>query len=143
MGLVFFHTPQIKGKSQDAASGWSSFFRTVLSSYICLEIWQKASTITGSKCCPEPSVIIADEPFSALDASSQASIIKLLSDINTNNGTTLLIVSHNLRVIKAMCSKVIVMDKGKIVEAGDTDTVLNDPKSDTTAALLKARMYEA
>lgn len=91
----------------------------------------------------EPSVIIADEPFSALDASSQASIIKLLSDINTKNGTTMLIVSHNLRVIKAMCSKVIVMDKGKIVEAGDTDTVLNDPKSDTTAALLKARMYEA
>ena len=91
----------------------------------------------------EPSVIIADEPFSALDASSQASIIKLLSDINTKNGTTMLIVSHNLRVIKAMCSKVIVMDKGKIVEAGDPDTVLNDPKSDTTAALLKARMYEA
>lgn len=90
----------------------------------------------------DPSVIIADEPFSALDASSQASIIKLLSDINTKRGTTMLIVSHNLRVIKAMCSKVIVMDKGKIVEAGDTDEILDNPTSDATAALLKARMYE-
>ena len=91
----------------------------------------------------DPSVIIADEPFSALDASSQASVIKLLSDINTKRGTTMLIVSHNLRVIKAMCSKVIVMDKGRIVESGDTDKVLDNPVSDATAALLKARMYEA
>ena len=91
----------------------------------------------------EPSVIIADEPFSALDASSQASVIKLLSDINTKSGTTMLIVSHNLRVIKAMCSRVIVMDKGRIVEAGDTDEILKDPKSDATLALLKARMYES
>ena len=58
----------------------------------------------------EPSFIIADEPFSALDASSQASIIKLLSDINKERGTTMLIVSHNLQVIRAMCSNVLVMD---------------------------------
>lgn len=89
----------------------------------------------------EPSVIIADEPFSALDASSQASVIKLLSDINTRNGTTMLIVSHNLRVIRAMCSKVLVMDKGKIVEAGITDEILENPKSEATHKLLKARMY--
>lgn len=89
----------------------------------------------------EPSVIIADEPFSALDASSQASVIKLLSDINTRNGTTMLIVSHNLRVIRAMCSKVLVMDKGKIVESGITDDILENPKSEATHKLLKARMY--
>ncbi|MBR5386667.1 MAG: ABC transporter ATP-binding protein [Clostridiales bacterium] len=89
----------------------------------------------------EPSVIIADEPFSALDASSQASIIKLLSDINTKKGTTMLIVSHNLRVIRAMCSKVLVMDKGKIVESGDTDKILENPSAEATHKLLKARMY--
>ncbi len=86
----------------------------------------------------ELSLLIADEPFSALDASSQASIIKLLSDINKERGTTMLIVSHNLRVVRAMCSKVLVMDKGKIVEAGDTDKVLDNPSSDTTLALIKA-----
>lgn len=89
----------------------------------------------------DPAVIIADEPFSALDASSQASIIKLLSDINAKRGTTMLIVSHNLLVIKAMCSKVLVMDKGKIVESGETDEVLEDPKSAATHALLKAGSY--
>jgi peptide/nickel transport system ATP-binding protein len=89
----------------------------------------------------EPAVIIADEPFSALDASSQASVIKLLSDINTDRGTTMLIVSHNLLVIKAMCSKVLVMDKGKIVESGNTDEVLENPKAEATHALLKAGKY--
>ncbi len=89
----------------------------------------------------DPAVIIADEPFSALDASSQASIIKLLSDINAKHGTTMLIVSHNLLVIKAMCSKVLVMDKGKIVESGETDEVLENPKSAATHALLKAGSY--
>ncbi|MBP3266325.1 MAG: ABC transporter ATP-binding protein [Clostridiales bacterium] len=89
----------------------------------------------------EPAVIIADEPFSALDASSQASVIKLLSDINANRGTTMLIVSHNLLVIKAMCSKVLVMDKGRIVESGNTDEVLENPKAEATHALLKAGKY--
>ena len=89
----------------------------------------------------EPTVLIADEPFSALDASSQASVIKLLSDINKERGTTMLIVSHNLRLIKAMCSKVLVMDKGKIVECGDTDEVLNNPSSDATLSLIKAGEY--
>ena len=85
-----------------------------------------------------PSVLIADEPFSALDASSQASVIKLLSDINRERGTTMLIVTHNLRVVRAMCSRVIVMDSGRIVESGETEDVLNSPASDVTLALIKA-----
>ena len=56
-------------------------------------------------------------------------------------GTTMLIVSHNLLVIKAMCSKVLVMDKGKIVESGNTDEVLENPKAEATHALLKAGKY--
>lgn len=89
----------------------------------------------------EPSLLIADEPFSALDASSQASIIKLLSDINKERGTTMLIISHNLRVIKTMCSKVLVMGNGTIVESGNTDDVLNNPASDVTLSLIKAGDY--
>lgn len=89
----------------------------------------------------KPKIIIADEPFSALDASSQAAVIKLLADINREQGTTMLIVSHNLRVIQAICSKVIVMDKGRIAEYGDTDKLLSEPESDATLALIKAQMY--
>ena len=89
----------------------------------------------------EPSFIIADEPFSALDASSQASIIKLLSDINKERGTTMLIVSHSLQVIRAMCSNVLVMDKGSIVEAGFTDDVLENPSAEATKALIEAGEY--
>ncbi len=89
----------------------------------------------------EPSAIIADEPFSALDAASQASVIKLLSDINRERKTTMLIVSHNLRVIRAMCSRVIVMNDGVIVESGDTASVLSAPATETTRMLLDARMY--
>lgn len=89
----------------------------------------------------KPAMIIADEPFSALDATSQASVVKILSDINRERNTAMLIVSHNLRVVRAMCSKVIVMDKGHIVEAGDTNKVLNDPQSRATCQLLDAQMY--
>lgn len=89
----------------------------------------------------EPSVIIADEPFSALDSSSQASIIKTLSDINHERGTAMLIVTHNLRVVRAMCSKLIVMDSGRIVESGLTETILNDPKTEATRALIEADLY--
>lgn len=91
----------------------------------------------------EPTLIIADEPFSALDASSQASVIKLLSDINTKRGTAMIIVSHNLRVIRAMCSNIIVMDKGKIVERGQTQKILNDPSSEATKALIEADEMQA
>lgn len=89
----------------------------------------------------DPSVIIADEPFSALDSSSQASIIKTLSDINHESGTAMLIVTHNLRVVRAMCSRLIVMDEGKIVESGPTEKILSDPKTEATRALIEADMY--
>jgi len=89
----------------------------------------------------EPSVIIADEPFSALDSTSQASVLKLLSDINKSRGTAMLLVSHNLRVVRAMCSRVIVMDSGKIAEEGVTSEILKKPKSAAAHELLKAELY--
>ena len=85
-----------------------------------------------------PSLIIADEPLSALDTSSGALILKLLSEINRERGTSILLISHNLRVVRAATTYVLVMDEGKIVEDGPTLNVLSNPKTETTKKLLLA-----
>lgn len=86
----------------------------------------------------EPSVMIADEPFSSLDASSAASILKLLSKINRERKTSILLISHNLRVVRTMCRRVLVMSRGHVVEEGMTEEVLKSPKASATKALIDA-----
>ena len=85
-----------------------------------------------------PSLIIADEPLSALDTSSGARILKLLSQINKERGTSILLISHNLRVVRAATTYVLVMDNGNIVEDGPTKNVLSHPKTEVTKKLLLA-----
>lgn len=85
-----------------------------------------------------PAIIIADEPFSSLDASSAASILKILADINVSHHTSIILISHNLHVVRTMCKRVLVMDKGSIVESGLVSEVLGNPKSDVTKSLLDA-----
>ena len=85
-----------------------------------------------------PNLIIADEPLSALDTTSGARILKLLAKINTERNTSILLISHNLRVIRAATSYVIVMDQGRIVEDGPTLNVLSNPQSEVTKKLLLA-----
>ena len=85
-----------------------------------------------------PGLIIADEPFSSLDASSAAEILKLLTDINRERGTSFLLVTHNIHIIRQIAPRVIVMDNGKICESGLTNDVLNNPKAPATKRLLDA-----
>ena len=66
----------------------------------------------------DPSVIIADEPLSSLDASSGAKILKLLARINCTRKTSILMVSHNMKVIEAVATHVVVMEQGKIIKYG-------------------------
>lgn len=86
----------------------------------------------------EPALIIADEPFSSLDASSSAELLKLMTDINRERSTAFLLITHNIHIVRQICPRVIVMDSGKICEEGITTEVLTDPKSECTAALLEA-----
>lgn len=86
----------------------------------------------------EPALIIADEPFSSLDASSSAELLKLMTDINRERSTAFLLITHNIHIVRQICPRVIVMDSGKICEEGITTEVLTAPKSDCTAALLEA-----
>ena len=85
-----------------------------------------------------PGLIIADEPFSSLDASSAAEILKLLTDINRERGTSFLLVTHNIHIIRQIAPRVIVMDGGKICESGLTAEVLSNPKAPATIKLLDA-----
>ncbi len=86
----------------------------------------------------DPKLLIADEPTTALDVTIQAQIIELLKKINAEKGTAILFISHDLAVVRSLCSRVVVMNKGRIVESGPVETVFNDPKEEYTRHLIDA-----
>ena len=86
-----------------------------------------------------PRLLIADEPTTALDVTIQAQILETLKDINRKEGTSILFISHDLGVIKALCSRVVVMKQGKIVESGPVDDVFHHPREDYTRLLIASR----
>ncbi|WP_337267266.1 ABC transporter ATP-binding protein [Oryzifoliimicrobium ureilyticus] len=86
----------------------------------------------------EPEFILLDEPTSALDLSVQAQIIDLLRKLQDERGLSYLFISHDLKVVRALCHRVIVMQHGRIMETGPVEEVLTNPKTDYTARLVKA-----
>jgi oligopeptide/dipeptide ABC transporter ATP-binding protein len=83
-----------------------------------------------------PSVIIADEPTTALDVTVQAKILRLLHDLQRDMGAALLLITHDLGVVAAMANEVLVMYAGRIVERSDVDTLFHNPRHPYTKALL-------
>jgi oligopeptide/dipeptide ABC transporter ATP-binding protein len=86
----------------------------------------------------EPTVILADEVTSALDVSVQAVIVNLLARLATEHDLTLVFVTHNLQVVRALCNRICVMHAGRIVETAPTTTIFAAPKHPYTLALLAA-----
>jgi microcin C transport system ATP-binding protein len=85
-----------------------------------------------------PKLLVLDEPTSALDMTVQVQIVELLRNLQRKYGLAYLFISHDLKVVRAMSHKVMVMKRGDVVEYGDVDTLYDNPTSDYTRALLQA-----
>jgi ABC-type glutathione transport system ATPase component len=92
-----------------------------------------ARSIVGSA-----KIVILDEPTSALDVSVQAQVLDLLDSLRRELGLTMVFISHNLAVVRAVCDRVAVMQHGKIVEIGPTGQIYDEPREQYTRALLSA-----
>lgn len=86
----------------------------------------------------KPEGLILDEPMSALDVSVQAQVLALLRELRSELGLTYLFISHDLAVVEQLCSEVVVMKNGRVVERGGRDEVFGSPKEEYTRTLLEA-----
>lgn len=85
-----------------------------------------------------PSILIADEPTTALDVTVQAQILELLRDLNTELGTSIVLITHNMGVVAGLCSRVLVMYAGRIVEQGPVEQIFKNPQHPYTWSLLRS-----
>lgn len=86
--------------------------------------------------CARPQLLIADEPTTALDVTIQAQILDLLRDLRERFKMSILLITHNFGIVKGFADHVCVMYRGKMVESGETETILNHPQHPYTQALL-------
>ena len=84
----------------------------------------------------EPRVLIADEPVSALDVSMRGQVLNLIASLRERLGITVILVSHDLGVVRQFCDRVVVMSQGEIVERGDPEVILSAPSHDYTKRLV-------
>lgn len=96
---------------------------------------QQRVMIAMALCC-QPSLLIADEPTTALDVTIQKQIIDLLAELRQTLGMSIILITHNFAIIRGIADKVAVMFRGKIVETGPTEEVLGNPQHPYTKALI-------
>ena len=84
----------------------------------------------------KPKLLICDEPTTALDVTVQKKIIDVLKELNKKNGTSILFISHDLSVVRALCDRVVVMKDGLVMEQGSVDEIFNNPKNEYTKQLV-------
>ncbi len=97
---------------------------------------QKQRVAIARALANHPSILLCDEPTSALDSFTTRSILELLTDINRKMGVTVIIITHEISVVKAICNKVAVINEGSFIEQGNTREVFAHPASEITRLLL-------
>lgn len=86
----------------------------------------------------EPKILIADEPVSALDVAVQAQILDLFADLHDRMGLTIVFISHDLWVVRAICDTVAILQAGQVVEVGSTERIMTAPTTDYAKRLIAA-----
>lgn len=86
----------------------------------------------------KPKLLLLDEPTTALDITIQAQILELLKKLNAQNGMSMLFISHDLNVVRKLCKRVTVMQRGVVVESGDTQNIFYHPQHEYTQKLIAA-----
>ena len=99
---------------------------------------QRQRVIIAAAMVLEPAVLIADEPTTALDVTTQAQILKLIADLQRRRGTSVLFITHDFGVVSEIADSVVVMQHGKVVESGDAREVLQRPRHPYTRKLIDA-----
>jgi peptide/nickel transport system ATP-binding protein len=99
---------------------------------------QKARVGIARAIAPRPKLLVLDEPTAALDVSIQAVILQLLDRLRKEDDIALLFVSHDLNVVRMLCEQVVVLRQGRVVEAGPSHTVFEQPRDEYTRTLLDA-----
>jgi len=97
---------------------------------------QRAMIAMALSC--HPSLLIADEPTTALDVTTQAQILELMTELQNDFGMSILLITHNLGVVAEMCDQVVVMYLGQVVEQADTVSLFSHPKHPYTQALMRS-----
>ena len=109
--------------------------------------WQLAGTLSGGEqqmlavgraLMSRPKLLLLDEPTTALDVTIQAQILELLKKLNRESGISMLFISHNLNVVRKLCTRTAVMQRGVLVEEGDIETVFRHPRHPYTQRLIAA-----
>jgi microcin C transport system ATP-binding protein len=90
----------------------------------------------------EPALLVLDEPTSSLDRAIQFQVVRLLRDLQERRGLSYIFISHDLRVVRRLCHEILIMKAGKIVEAGPTRRVMENPREPYTRELLRAAFAE-
>ncbi len=99
---------------------------------------QRQRTMIAMALALEPALLIADEPTTALDVTTQAQILVLIRDIQRRRGTSVIFITHDFGVVSDIADRVLVLEKGVVVEQGTADEVLRNPRHPYTRALLAA-----
>jgi peptide/nickel transport system ATP-binding protein len=99
---------------------------------------QRQRVAVARALAPAPTVLLADEPVSALDAPVRVAILDLLRDVCTDTGVALVLVAHDLPAVRRTCDRVVVLHDGRVAEAGPVRQIFDQPRAPATRALLDA-----